>query len=100
MHLQQTFNNYIDRMISAFVGMKILLLDEETAGMISCCTCQTYLLDHEVFLIDYLGNGGREPLPSLKCICFLRPTSLNIELLCKDLANPLYSEYYLCNTTT
>ena len=30
MQLQQTFSHYIDRMISGFVGMKILLLDEET----------------------------------------------------------------------
>lgn len=65
--------------------------------MISCCTCQTYLLDHEVFLIDFLSNGSREQLASLKCICFLRPTSHNVELLRKELAKPLYAEYYLCN---
>ena len=64
--------------------------------MLSCVTCQTYLLEHEIFLIDYLNNSNREPLASCKCICLLRPTAGNISLLAKELSDPRYSEYHLC----
>jgi vacuolar protein sorting-associated protein 45 len=32
----------------------------------------------------------------LKAVCFLRPTSANVDLLKKELSSPKYGEYHLC----
>lgn len=88
--------SYIEKIIGEGSGMKILLVDRETAGIISSVVSQSYLLEHEVYLTDYLSNDSRERLGSLKCIVFVRATSTSIDLLAKELSEPRYSEYYIC----
>ncbi len=88
--------SYIERIIGESGGMKMLLVDRETAGIISSVVSQSYLLEHEVYLTDYLSNDNRERLGSLKCIVFVRATSTSIDLLAKELSEPRYSEYYIC----
>lgn len=76
-------------------SMKILLLDAETAQMTSAVAGQSFLLEHDVFLVDYLGSE-RERIPALKAIVHVRPTKANVDLLCRELRAPKYDEYYLC----
>ena len=38
------------------------------------------LSEYEVYLMDYLG-APRQPIPGVKCVCYLRPSVENIELL-------------------
>eukprot|EP00002_Diphylleia_rotans_P018419 TRINITY_DN3567_c0_g3_i7.p1 TRINITY_DN3567_c0_g3~~TRINITY_DN3567_c0_g3_i7.p1 ORF type:complete len:549 (-),score=130.31 TRINITY_DN3567_c0_g3_i7:1374-3020(-) len=85
---------YITRMVDEQKGHKILLLDEETIGIISMVYSISRIMEHEVFLIEPLKKE-REKLGHLKALCFLRPTKENVELLCRELNNPLYPEYYI-----
>jgi len=58
---------------------------------------QSEILQKEVFLFERLdGSGIRESMRHLKCICFLRPTRDNIDLLAKELKSPKYGQYYIC----
>ena len=36
----------------------------------------------------------------MKCVCLLRPTKENVNLLCNELRNPKFGQYYLCFTNT
>ena len=53
------------------------------------------LSEHEVYLMDYLG-APRQPIPGIKCICYLRPSVENIELLRTEFGSPHFAEYYVC----
>jgi len=66
-------------------------------SIISMVYAQSEILQKEVFLFERLDGGGtRESMKHLKCICFLRPTRENIDLLVKELKSPKYGQYYLC----
>lgn len=55
----------------------------------------SYLLEHDIFLMEKLDNVGREELKCLKCLVLVRPTSANLELLVEELRGPKYSQYHL-----
>ena len=57
---------------------------------------QSEILQKEVFLFERIDVGSRETMKHLKCICFLRPTRENVELLTKELKSPKYGFYYIC----
>eukprot|EP00741_Cyanophora_paradoxa_P017320 tig00020961_g16730.t1 len=82
-------------MVSDIPGMKVLLLDTETTGIVSMVYSQSQILQKEVFLVEYLSRRGREKMLHLKAVCFLRPTSDNIALLVEELKDPRYGEYHL-----
>jgi len=66
-------------------------------SIISMVYAQSEILQKEVFLFERLDGGGtREAMKHLKCLCFLRPTRDNIELLARELKSPKYGQYYLC----
>eukprot|EP01006_Ploeotia_vitrea_P019601 TRINITY_DN51813_c0_g1_i1.p1 TRINITY_DN51813_c0_g1~~TRINITY_DN51813_c0_g1_i1.p1 ORF type:complete len:627 (-),score=93.29 TRINITY_DN51813_c0_g1_i1:1333-3156(-) len=96
--------NYINRIVTDVGGLKALLLDDETMGMISLVYSRTTILEKEVFLIDRLDNDKREKMPHLKCVVFVRPTQRNITLLEKELkvaqSKARYTEYHLFFTNT
>ena len=56
---------------------------------------QSRLFEHDVFLVDYLDNEERQPQKNLTCVCLLRPTSRNIELIADEVTNPKYLSYSL-----
>lgn len=80
-------------------GMKILLLDKETTSIISMVYGQSEIQQKEVFLLERLDSNSQSNNSTgyrfLKCLVFLRPTQVNIGLLCKELRNPKYGAYYL-----
>lgn len=98
MNVIQAVQDAVARMSSCVVGMKVLLLDADTAGIVSLVASQTQMMQREVFLFERIDNE-RDQMIHLKAICFLRPTPENITLLQKELRDPRYGEYYIffCN---
>lgn len=66
--------------------------------MVSVVYSQSELLQKEVFLVELVDtiSMSRDSMYHLKAVCFLRPTSENIQLLRRQLANPRFGEYHLC----
>jgi vacuolar protein sorting-associated protein 45 len=103
MDVVQAVSGYISKMVAAgdsasgtpSAKMKILLLDSETVSIVSTAITQSALLNHEVYLIDRLGNQTREKMRHLKCICFVRPSPDSIQFLIDELREPKYGEYNL-----
>lgn len=107
----------MNRMFAGVEGMKILLVDHETvrgrglrvfqvsaacgeqSGIISLVMSQSRLFELDVFLVDYLDNEHRQKQKNLVCVCLLRPTSENFEVLAAELSDPKYGSYHLCTTT-
>ncbi|TDH71966.1 hypothetical protein CCR75_005716 [Bremia lactucae] len=88
--------NYFEKIISdpQLEGMKALLLDDETKSIISMVMSQSQILQREVFLVEHL-DASHESMLHLKAAVFVRPTALNIELLCRELKAPKYGCYHL-----
>ncbi|XP_074650382.1 vacuolar protein sorting-associated protein 45-like [Tubulanus polymorphus] len=87
---------YISKMIEdSGPGMKVLLMDKETTSIVSMVYAQSEILQKEVYLFERIDSKGREMMKHLKCICFLRPTSENVELLSAELRQPKYGLYFI-----
>ncbi|KAI6191907.1 Vacuolar protein sorting-associated protein 45 [Aphelenchoides bicaudatus] len=88
---------YINEMIRlASPGMKVILLDKETTGIISCAYAQSEMMQKEVYLFERIDSGAtREPIHFLKCVVFVRPTPENVQLLIEELRSPRYVQYYI-----
>eukprot|EP00126_Sphaerothecum_destruens_P002513 Sdes_comp15942_c0_seq1m5085 len=86
---------YLTKIFNDISGMKVLLVDAETTGIVSMVYTQSEILQKEVFLVDRVDAHGREKMPHLKCIVFIRPTVESIHFLCEELKNPGYGQYYL-----
>ena len=67
-------------------------------SVVSVAYSQSELLQKEVFLVELVDtiSMSRESMYHLKAVCFLRPTSENIQLLRRQLANSRFGEYHLC----
>lgn len=87
--------DYFDRILQEAQGVKALILDEETTGMISLICSQSQILQKDVYLIEKIESQQREKMSHLKAIYFLRPTVNNMALLQSELADPRFGEYYI-----
>jgi vacuolar protein sorting-associated protein 45 len=106
---------YLDCMLEMDTthGMKAFLLDAATTQIVSAVYSQTEILNKQVYLVSRLdkqqqqqqqqqktssainNNDGSNSNGHLKALCFCRPTSANIELLCRELERPRFCEYHL-----
>jgi len=86
---------YIKAMLGRVTGMKVLILDQETTGMMSLIQSQSEILEHEVFLVERIETENRETMRHLNAVLFLRPTDKNFMLLTRELSQPRYAEYHL-----
>lgn len=86
---------YIQAMVDRITGMKVLILDSETIGIISMVFSQSDILQHEVFLVERIDAEQTEKMRHLNAVCLLRPTNQNFILLSKELKNPKYNEYHI-----
>ena len=80
--------DYISRMASDVTGMKVLVMDAETTGIVSMVYTQTQILQHEVFLIDSIERGRTDKMAHLKALYFVRPTHENVRLLQQEFKEP------------
>ncbi|CAL8070055.1 unnamed protein product [Calicophoron daubneyi] len=87
--------NYLSKMVTmAGNGMKVLLLDDDTLKTVSLVSSMSEIMKQEVYLIERI-KLPREPLEHLRCICFLRPSKENINMLSQELRKPNYASYYI-----
>lgn len=88
----EVVREYISRMIPQDGSMKVLLVDDATLEIISLSFSQTELLEHGVFFVDRVYNTNqRSKMPTMRCVCFVRPTS--VDALCKEVAAAYYQGY-------
>lgn len=64
--------------------------------IVSLASTQSVLLAHEVYLTDRVDNPKRERMAHLKCVCFVQVSDESLEALERELREPKYGEYYLC----
>lgn len=97
MVLVTAVRDYINRMLLDISGMKVLILDSQTVSIVSVVYSQSDLLKKEVFLVELIESisKSKESMSHLKAVYFLRPTSENIQLLRRQLANPRFGENHL-----
>ncbi|EEF36232.1 vacuolar protein sorting-associated, putative [Ricinus communis] len=97
MVLVTAVRDYINRMLQDISGMKVLILDSQTVSIVSVVYSQSELLQKEVFLVELVDSisKSKESMSHLKAVCFLRPTSENIQHLRRQLASPRFGEYHL-----
>lgn len=97
MVLVTAVRDYVNRMLQDISGMKVLILDSQTVSIVSVVYSQSDLLKKEVFLVELIDSisKSKESMSHLKAVYFLRPTSENIQLLRRQLANPRFGEYHL-----
>lgn len=98
MDLYKVAQNYIEKMLAVDAdsdnkNIRVLLLDESTASIISLISTQSDLLKKEIYLVDRLENENRDKLRNLKCICFVKPSDLTVTKLSQEINNPKYSSY-------
>ena len=58
---------------------------------------QSEILQKEVLLFERIDTAGQKSLKHLTAMCFLRPTEENIEALVRELHEPKYGNYFICN---
>uniref|UniRef100_A0A7C8YKA5 Uncharacterized protein n=1 Tax=Opuntia streptacantha TaxID=393608 RepID=A0A7C8YKA5_OPUST len=97
MVLVTAVRDYVNRMLQDISGMKVLILDSQTVSIVSVVYSQSDLLKKEVFLVELVDSisKSKESMSHLKAVYFLRPTSENVQLLRRQLANPRFGEYHL-----
>jgi len=97
---QETLNpvvaieSYFEKILQSISGMKALLMDWETTGIIAMVMTQTKILEKEVFLTASLQDS-RETMMHLKGVIFCRPTRSNIQAIRQELREPKYGEYHI-----
>ncbi|KAF6154918.1 hypothetical protein GIB67_018355 [Kingdonia uniflora] len=87
--------DYITKMLQDISGMKVLILDSQTVGIVSVVYSQSELLQKEVFLVELVDTASMESMSHLKAVYFLRPTKENIQHLRRQLGSPRFGEYHL-----
>lgn len=95
MSIVEGVREYVKAMVDRITGMKVLILDSETVGIISMVFSQSEILEHEVFLVERIDAEQHEKMRHLNAVCFLRPTNQNFIYLSRELKSPKYNEYHL-----
>eukprot|EP00919_Chromeraceae_sp_WS-2016_P051134 GHVR01121300.1.p1 GENE.GHVR01121300.1~~GHVR01121300.1.p1 ORF type:complete len:588 (-),score=117.24 GHVR01121300.1:145-1908(-) len=90
-----SLQEYVRSMIDKVSGMKALILDKETTGILSLLYSQTQILEKEVFLVDMIETEHKERMKHVNAIVFVRPTVDNINRLIKEMRSPSYGEYHI-----
>lgn len=56
--------------------------------IVSMVYAQSEILQKETYLVERVSVTGREPMPHLKCVAFLRPTQDSIDAMIAELRKP------------
>jgi vacuolar protein sorting-associated protein 45 len=99
LNVWNAMRDYIVRLVESVDGLKVLVLDESTAEMVSLVLGKREAAAREVYLFERLERlEQRQALPHLKALVFVRPTAQNFALLCRELEEPTlqrYGQYHL-----
>ena len=102
MSITTAIHDYIANVLIRVPGMKALLVDSETVGIVSMVLSQSQILEQEVFLVEVVEKFLNSESPDqgqnmkhLKAVALLRPTAANFLVLTKELKSPRFSEYHL-----
>jgi len=99
MDVIHAIQEYVNKMLKE-PGMKVLILDKETAGIVSMVYTQSEILQKEVFLFEKIDNVSKEKMLHMKGVYFIRPTQENIHFITDELKDPKYSKYHLFFSNT
>ena len=94
LNLRSAGMEYMNKILDAISGMKALILDEDTTGLVSMVMTQSEILARDVFLTERLG-ADHERMVHLKAVAFVRPTRSNIQKLAAEFKDPRFGEYHL-----
>lgn len=74
-----------------------MILDNFTSSVVGSAYAKSEMLLREVYLFEYIDTifESNERLNQVKCIVLLRPTKINVELLCRELSRPHYRTYHI-----
>ena len=64
---------------------------------ISLISSQSEILKKDVYLIEKIEKEQAEKMNHLKAIYIVRPSEKNMAYLYKEVKEPKYNEYYICN---
>jgi vacuolar protein sorting-associated protein 45 len=80
--------------------MKALIVDSDTMKVISLVFMQSEGWKREVYLSEKITNLGADKLPSFIGVFIVSATQQNIDLLKRQLADPVFKEYHIFFTTS
>ncbi|CAD8099685.1 unnamed protein product [Paramecium primaurelia] len=102
LNLLNSATDYIDRILSEVSGMKCLILDQETIGIISLIYSQSQILKKDVYLMEKIDAAAstKQKLQHMKVIFLIRPTQENQTLLLQEIKDKRFCEYYIFFTNT
>ncbi|KAH9411184.1 sec1 protein [Ordospora pajunii] len=86
----------IDGILQMGEGVKALLFDEETKGMMSNIIPHSRFLENDYFLFDSIMNRKRERIQGITCMAVIRPES--IKWLVEEVSDPYYERYIVLFT--
>jgi hypothetical protein len=91
--------NNISMMIEQVPGLKALIVDKSTLGILATSVTSTSLAEQAVVvgpedLFTCLSRNIRNR--HVRAIIWVRPTEDNIQQICKELQNPSFAEYHIC----
>lgn len=85
---------YVDGVLSNDSGLKILLCDDATRGVLSVAYSQHQLLQHNVVLVDMLSNhAARYPMKHFSCVILCRPSASSLAAIYQELAEGNFASY-------
>ncbi|OHS99075.1 Vacuolar protein sorting-associated protein 45 [Tritrichomonas foetus] len=105
MNILTSSYRYLEDILNENCGVKALITDAETLTTISLSMTRTELFSHSVIdteeLSEVCGRPVNTIVSALKCVCILRPSRENIELLSTEISSsPHFSRYSLYFTNT
>jgi vacuolar protein sorting-associated protein 45 len=94
---------YVTRILGSVNGVKSLILDTETAGIIGVCYSQSDALAHSVLLTEQLNiiaprlsdDLQAQTFPYLTALVLIQPTSTSIRHLCNLVSSNRYTKYHI-----
>lgn len=108
--LVTVLQRYIKMMLERVSGLKVLILDDETIGIVSLVYGQSEILENEVYLVEKIdpdlntasNKSPKESMRHLNAVYFIRPTADNILRIVKELKQTevRFGEYHLFFTST
>jgi len=102
MHLIAPIRSCIDEILEITgSGLKSMILDEFTTGVVGSSYTRSEMLLREVYLFEYINTifESTERLSQMKCIVILRSSKDNVENLCRELKRPHYRTYHIYFTS-